>query len=252
MPGHTSADGTAASALSPAQVAAWNRDGYLVLDRFIDGELLAALRDAYDEVLSGAVEASGDRMLGEITRQVMNPSDAHPLFEDNPAVRAGLAIASQLLGKDGVARSFDMLIYKPPGHPHPTPWHQDMAYTARPFATAGMPILLATVQFWLPLDDVDEENGCMRFIPGRHTGPLLEHHVASGDPEDEGRLLALPHPEEQLDLTAAVTAAIPAGGVTMHSFGTPHYTGANRSADRPRRAYIFNIADPAPFAALHS
>src|SRR5579884_2539570 len=233
MPGNTLANHPASPTLSPAQAEAWNRDGFLVLDRFIDSDVLAALRGAYDEVLSGAVEAAGDRMLGEITRQVMNPSEAHPLFDDNPAVGAGLGIARQLLGTEEVARTFDMLIFKPPGHPHPTPWHQDMAYTARPFAVAGTPVLLATVQFWLPLDDVDDENGCMQFVPGRHTGPLLEHYVASGDPDDEGRLLALPHPEEQLDLTTAVTAAIPAGGVTMHSFGTPHYTGPNRSAARP-------------------
>ena len=39
-----------------------------------------------------------------------------------------------------------------------------------------------------------------------------------------------------------VVAEIPAGAATMHSYGTPHYTGANRSRDRHRRAYIFNVA----------
>lgn len=228
--------------LAPEQVEAWHRDGFLVLERFCDDDILAELRRAYDEILSREVEAAGDRMLGGITRQVMLPSSAHPTFDRNPAVRAGIHIGRRLFEADDVVRTFDMLIYKPPGHPHDTPWHQDMAYAGRPFAEAGTPIVLASIQFWIPLDDVDAENGCMQFVPGYHTRPLLEHHVASGDPDDEGRLLALVDPSAQIDLSAAVTAEIPAGGATLHSYGTPHYTGPNRSADRPRRAYIFNIA----------
>ena len=70
----------------------------------------------------------------------------------------------------------------------------------------------------------------------------------SGDPSDEGRLLALVEPESQLDLSTAVVATIRAGGATLHFFGTPYYTGPNRSADRQRRAYIFNLATTRAFA----
>jgi ectoine hydroxylase-related dioxygenase (phytanoyl-CoA dioxygenase family) len=119
-----------------------------------------------------------------------------------------------------------------------------MAYTALPFAEAGTTNTLESIQFWVPLDDVDAENGTMQFVAGHHDGALLEHYVASGDPDDEGRLLALVDPESQLDLSTAVVAEIPAGGATMHFYGTPHYTGPNRSAERHRRAYIFNVATP--------
>jgi ectoine hydroxylase-related dioxygenase (phytanoyl-CoA dioxygenase family) len=227
--------------LTDDQVEAWDRDGFCVLERFCDEQTLGSLREAYDEILDREVEAAGDRMLGGITRQVMLPSTSHPAFDRNPAVRVGIHIGRQLFGSPDVVRFFDMLIYKPPGHPHDTPWHQDMAYSGLPFAEPGTPIMLDSIQFWIPLDDVDEENGCMRFAPGYHKLPLLEHHVASGDPSDEGRLLALTDPASQVDLSKAVTAEIPAGGATLHSYGTPHYTGPNLSADRPRRAYIFNV-----------
>ena len=228
--------------LTTEQVEAWNVDGFLVLERFIDDDTLSTLRGAYDDILSREVEAAGDRMLGGVTRQVMLPSSAHPAFDRNPVVRKGVHIGRQLFGTKEVSRTFDMLIYKPPGHPHDTPWHQDMAYAGRPVARAGSKIILESIQFWIPLDDVDLETGCMQFVPGYQVQPLLEHHVASGDPDDDGRLLALVDPPAQVDLSKSVVAEIPAGAATMHSYGTPHYTGPNRSPDRHRRAYIFNVA----------
>lgn len=233
---------TSTRQLSPAEIEQYDNDGFLVLPEFVDQPSLEPLREAYDEILDREVEAAGDRMLGGITRQVMLPSQAHPTFDVNDALAAGMRAAQQALRHDDVVRTFDMLIFKPPGHPHPTPWHQDMSYAGSPVAPAGATIPLTNIQFWVALDDADEENGCMHFIAGQHVKPLLEHRVASGAPDDEGRLLALVDPDSQLDLSQAVCAAIPAGGATMHSFGTPHYTPPNRSAGRPRRAYIFNIA----------
>jgi ectoine hydroxylase-related dioxygenase (phytanoyl-CoA dioxygenase family) len=234
--------------LTREQLDALRRDGFLILEEFVDDKTLAVLRAAYDEILTRDIHASGDRMLGDVTRQVMRPSSVHPTFDSNPAFLRGIEIARQVFATGEVSRSYDMLIYKPPGHPHDTPWHQDMAYSEQPFAAPGTTNTLEAMQFWIPLDDVDAENGCMQFAPGYHDRPLLEHHVVSADPTDEGRLLALVDPESQLELSTTVVAPIPAGGATMHFHGTPHYTGPNRSADRQRRAYIFTIATTGTFA----
>jgi ectoine hydroxylase-related dioxygenase (phytanoyl-CoA dioxygenase family) len=236
--------------LDSHQVEAWERDGFLVLEDFLDDDVLDELRRGYDEVIDGQVHVEGDRLLGGITRQVMLPSSAHATFDRNPAVRAAVRIGRQLFGTPDVHRSFDMLIYKPPGHPHETPWHQDMAYAGRPTAPAGTPIADGSIQVWVALDDADEENGCMHFVPGRHREPLLEHRVASADPDDPGRLLELADPGRDLDLSAVVAAPLRAGGCTMHTQGTPHYTPPNRSTVRPRRAYIFNVATDAGMRGL--
>lgn len=225
--------------LTDEQQSRYQRDGFLAIEELVDRETLETLRAAYDDVL--AADSAGDRMLGGITRQVMMPSTAHPAFDANPAVVAATEIAEHVFGTRAF-RFFDMLIYKPAGHPHETPWHQDMSYAEMPVAPAGQPIPLDTIQFWVALDDVDEENGCMHFVPGVHEDPLLEHLVASGDPNEPSRLLALVDPQNQVDLATVVPAPLRAGGATMHSYGTPHYTPPNRSVDRPRRAYIFNIA----------
>jgi hypothetical protein len=220
-------------------VEAFRRDGYGSVTELARPGTIAALREAYDRVIDS--DFGGHRKLGGITRQVMQPCLADPVFDDNEALDNGMAIARELLGTADVSRTFDMLIYKPPGHPHPTPWHQDAAYGGRPFAPEGTGIVNNTVQFWVALDDADEENGCMHFVPARHTGRLLEHRVASGDPDDVSRLLELTDPSRDLDLSTTVAVPLRAGGSTFHTGGTPHYTPPNRSTSRPRRAYIFNI-----------
>jgi len=100
------------------------------------------------------------------------------------------------------------------------------------------------------LDDVDEHMGCMEFIPGVYHKPMPEHFVSSGDPEDEGRLLAMVNPERDLDLLTRVACPLKAGGATVHGYATPHYTGPNRSSTRGRPAFIFSFANPDALANI--
>lgn len=170
--------------LTDAEVRSWEDDGFVVKQSFADEDTLASLRDAYADILDA--DAQGDRMLGGITRQIMVPSAAHPTFNKNPLIKLGKEVVGQLSGATEIVRVFDMLIYKPAGHPHETPWHQDMSYTQMPYAPAGTVPAKGLVQFWVPLDDVDEDNGCMQFIPGQHEKPMLPHYVAGGDPRTTG------------------------------------------------------------------
>ena len=225
--------------LTDDQIDDFATQGFLVIDRVVADPVVETLRIAYQRLLDDPTLARGDRYLGGLTRQIMVPSLADPTFDRNEAVDALADVARQLTGRP-VKRLFDMLIYKGPGHPHETPWHQDMAYAETPFAPAGTYTPAAVLQFWLALDDADAENGCMHFIGGQHRQPLLEHCVASGEPEDEGRLLAIRDAETVLDMDRVVPAPLAAGGCTVHAYGTPHYTPPNRS-NRPRRAYILNF-----------
>ena len=224
--------------------AKFRRDGFAVIPQLADAGTVAALRDVYDGMLDGRVPCPGtDRQLGGITRQIMVPHLHHPVFTDNPAVREARRISAELMGCADPQFFFSMLIYKPGGHPHATPWHQDMAYAHMPFTRAGTTWPGDVVaQFWLALDDVDETMGCMEFIPTGQQQPMPEHHVASGDPTDDGRLLAIVDPAARLDLAQAVKCPLPAGSATVHGYTTPHYTGPNRSA-RGRRAFIFSFAN---------
>jgi ectoine hydroxylase-related dioxygenase (phytanoyl-CoA dioxygenase family) len=229
----------------------YRRDGFAVVPQLADPDTLAAFREIYDGMLDGTIPCPGtDRELGGLTRQIMMPHLHHPLFAQNPALDVARDLARDLTGVQDPQFLFSMLIYKPAGHPHDTPWHQDVSYSGRPFTPAGTKWPFDVIcQFWLALDDVDETMGCMEFIPGEHLKPMHPHVVASGDPDDEGRLLAIEAPELELPLQTAVRCPLPAGSATVHGYTTPHYTGPN-SGTRGRRAYIFSFADMARLQEL--
>jgi ectoine hydroxylase-related dioxygenase (phytanoyl-CoA dioxygenase family) len=227
---------TAASPLTDAEVDRFWSDGFIRLPSLVDDESLAQLRARCDRVLRRDLACAGDRRLGDLIRQVMWPSRSDPGFVEHAGMRRAIDIGRQLLARQ-VAFTFDMLIVKEPGDLHETPWHQDWSYSERPCAPAGKPIPNTKLQFWVALDDAEVENGCLHFVPGAHRGRLREHVVAAGDPADDSRLLALR--DQRGD--GAVACPLPAGGCTIHVEGTPHYAGGNRTADRRRRAFIFNL-----------
>jgi ectoine hydroxylase-related dioxygenase (phytanoyl-CoA dioxygenase family) len=225
------------SILTSEQINSFWKDGFLSLPAFLDQSSLRQLQDLCDRALRGDLDCgAGDRKLGGLVRQIMHPSRYHKGFTDHAGMKSAYSIAKQLLGCEPEF-PFDMIMSKGPGDLHETPWHQDWSYSAIPFAPEGTPIPNTKLQFWVALDDVDRNNGCMQFLRGMHHGLLKQHVVASGDPKEDSRLLAL----SSIDSTNAVVCPLPAGGCTIHVEGTPHFTGGNLTANRQRRAYIFNL-----------
>lgn len=228
------------------QVEEMRSKGFTSIGRLLAPDLVAELAGHYDTVLSGEVDCGDDfRMLGGVTRQVMRPAKHYAPLAESGVVEAARRVAAAILGIDDPPFLYDMMIFKPAGHLMETPWHQDLSYYEQPFTPAGRVSPNAFVQVWIAVDDADEENGCMHFVPHVHVEPLRPHYVHSGDPTYEGRLLAMENPEVELDLSTMEPRPLPAGGATFHYENTPHYTPGNRSADRPRRAYIVNFHDPA-------
>jgi len=226
--------------LSAAEVDRFWHDGFLSVPRLIDAAEVDRLREAYDDLIEFRVESPTDRNLGGITRQVLVPSMVHPVFDQNAALESAREVMRDLFDCSTANRTYDMLIDKPAGHPHETPWHQDAAYFERPFTKPGFTIPLRSIQFWVALDPVDVDNGCMQFAPGRHHAGTFEHVVVSGHAEDDGRLIGAADPQE-MGAADAVAVPLDSGGATFHTALTPHYTGPNTTVDRPRRAYIFNL-----------
>ena len=68
----------------------------------------------------------------------------------------------------------------------------------------------------------------MRFKPGSHRGPIVPHRSPGGDNRVNG-LEAI-----GIDDADLIACPLPAGGATIHHFGTLHATGGNNS-DVPRR-----------------
>ena len=91
------------------------------------------------------------------------------LWEDFPGVRPlmfhpGLGAAlGALLGAERVRLWHDQALYKEPGG-RETDAHQDHAYW--PIAEAD------TITAWIPLTEIDDETGCMGYVPGSHLGDV--------------------------------------------------------------------------------
>jgi len=235
------------------QIAQFRSAGFVSFPRLIDGGTLDTLRAAYDELIEVGARGDGslDRRLGGLTRQIMRPECSHAAFHhNNPACTKALEVTRALTGWKDPGFYYSQLLYKPPGHPHATPWHQDVAYGAMPFVAPGTRQPRFMLTFWVALDDADEDNGCMHFYPQVHGGETLPHRVAAGDCEDEGRMLALVH-DEWMDTSQVACCPIPAGGATVHDASTLHFTPANKS-NRARRAYIVCIAESGFLRSLRS
>jgi phytanoyl-CoA hydroxylase len=124
-----------------------------------------------------------------------------------------VGFASDLVGRP-VEFWYDQFLAKPPERSVPTSWHQDEGYWGRNLADRG-------ITCWIPLQDVDEANGCMHFIDRGHRGDVLEHRRVEGVQSD----LLVCEP----DVDRTVPCPIARGSVTFHHSRMPHMTTANRS-----------------------
>jgi hypothetical protein len=112
-------------------------------------------------------------------------------------------ICQDLIGGD-VRLYWDQSVYKKTGKEQEFPWHQDNGYT---FIEPQQYLTL-----WIPLVDVDEQNGCPWIAPGLHRRGTLEHWLT-------------PIGYKCLEHAAdAVSVAAKAGDVIAFSSLSPHRT----------------------------
>jgi ectoine hydroxylase-related dioxygenase (phytanoyl-CoA dioxygenase family) len=137
-------------------------------------------------------------------------------------------VAHQLLSGHAFC-DYDHAIFKPPHAGADVGWHQDLVFAPE---RESVP----EVHIWLALQDVDETNGCMRFIPtGGRTG-LVPHHRRGHSPRAHARVA------EGVDEATAVSCPLAAGMATVHTPATLHSTGPNTS-DHVRAAWILHFVD---------
>ena len=121
--------------------------------------------------------------------------------------------ATRLMGRP-VQFWYNLLLIKPPRDGARTWWHQDEG------CIGGSPEDLI-ITCWIPLQDVDEENGCMRFLDrGHRLGILPGLHETGG----RSGLAAC-----GVDESGVVSVPLRAGGMTWHHGKTPHASPPNLS-----------------------
>ncbi len=215
--------------LSADQVDSYIRQGFLTLAQCCEatelrqiGTILRALfqrragRDEGNQFDMLSLDADDQDAMQP---QIINPGVYAPALLKTAYFRRIQAIARQLLGPDAQF-SFDHSILKPANRAVATPWHQDEAHHQDALFHREQ------ISFWLPLQDVSEDNGCMRYLPGSQLGPLLPHRSLDDDP----RIHAIECPPQYFDESAASAQPLAAGGCILHHGRTLHSALPNRTA----------------------
>ena len=131
-------------------------------------------------------------------------------------------LVAEMLGAPPLL-SGDQIFMKPPHFGSAKPYHQDNFYFQ---CDPGDGVVTA----WIALDDVREENGCLRYIDGSHKGPILPHEAVPGEPYN------LVPPPNLIDLDKESLALVRKGGVVFHHSQALHTSHRNES-DQWRRGY---------------
>lgn len=207
----------------------FDRDGFVVVRQFLDQNELAELAAQLDryirDVVPGLSDAHAfyqDRSRPETLKQMqfMNVDRFFAGYTAHPKWRT---LAETLVGEAATCESPEWF-NKPPGVDHPTPPHQDNYY----FNLAPPNV----VTIWLALDQVGEENGCLRYLPGSHLRGFRPHArsnvlgfsqaITDFGPQDEAA-------ERKIHFAP--------GDAVAHHGMTIHRAEPNRSPTLNRRAF---------------
>lgn len=154
-----------------------------------------------------------------------------PGFHDLLWAPAYRMAAYQLMG--GTFKLFhDQLFCKPAKHGGVVAWHQDFSYW-----TFTKPMNHLTC--WIGLDDANDENGCLYFVPGSHKWGLLPVTGLTGDMESVRKVL---DDEQVVAFDNKVANILPKGYASFHHPQTMHGSYENKS-ERSRRAIVLNSMD---------
>lgn len=229
--------------LSPEQITAYQRDGYLVLPDVLTEAELALLEPTFQRFITGQVPGMGRdfcdmsgpygrafedfNLVNAVLPRVYDPSLVGNAFE-----RCASSIAQQLIGEDATLDYDQFLAKRPRRTAAIFAWHQDLGYWP-----TGTPDT-RTVTCSLALDDATLENGCLQVVPGSHLEPQLRPHRPSAwntSPElrEEAHTLTV----ELTPADTVVSLPVRRGGITVHNERIVHGSPGN-GTDGWRRTYV--------------
>jgi len=255
--------------MNPAQIAAYNRDGFLVLENFISAEACDRLRSRAEELVRefdprGIISIfstheqtrtsddyfleSGDRVrfffeenafnsdgtLRQSKEQSINKighalHDLDPVFERFSRTKEIEQLVHDL-GIDDPLLLQSMYIFKQPRIGGEVTCHQDATFLfVEPLRMVGL---------WFALEDATIENGCLWAIPGGHKLGLKSRFMRV---EGGGTRFEIfddsPWPEERLQPLEVKKGTL----IVLHPL-LLHLSRENRSS-KSRHAYTLHIID---------
>lgn len=237
---------TPAPVVTPEQVAAYHRDGFVVIEDVLDADDILALRRVTDELVEASRTVTAHNAVYDLepthsaaeprVRRIKMPHLVHPVY-DRVMRHPRILQALQVLMNPSVRFDISKLNLKSAGYGAAVEWHQDWAFyphTNDDLAAVGV-----------MMDDMLLENGPLLCIPGSHRGPVFDHHDADGV-----FCGAMDPTRGEVDYHRAVACTGRAGSISIHHARTVHGSAVNTSRV-PRRLLLleYRAADAWPLMA---
>lgn len=239
------------------EIATFWRDGVVCLRDILPVALVEAMGTPIDAMLEAGEAADlsemADALEGAGAAPLVDPSLAtadrprgkfragtdhwitHQEFADFAISSPIPEIVAALLRSDRVWLYEDSVLVKEPGTRERTGFHQDMAY----FHLDGEQVCTT----WIPLDQVDDASGAVRFVVGSHLDDTTYRpNMFVSDmqlPGTDG--VAVPDFDD-VHGASIVSFETGPGDLTVHHARTIHGAGANTTTDRRRRAISIRYA----------
>ncbi len=258
--------------LNQSQLAAFRRDGFLLLPDFVDDAACLALRERAIELARKNVPPPGQATIFTADGRALHAAEQY-FLTSGEAIRC--FFEKDAFGQDGRLRSDAHLCLNKLGHAmhdldpvfdafSRTPALRAVAdsigirdprllqsmYIFKQARIGGEVVChtdhtylwtepASVVGFWFAIDDATTENGCMWALPGGHRLPVrARSKLNSARTATELEILdPEPYPSEGLVPLEAKRGTL----VLLHG-ALPHRSGPNLS-DRPRHAYTLHAID---------
>ena len=228
--------------LSDSQIAAFQRDGHLILRGVSSPEEAAKYRTAILEGVrrhTAQVRPLAERdTYGKAFLQVANLWTEDETVREFVLARRFAKIAADLMGVEGVRIYHDQALFKEAGGGY-TPWHQDQQY----WPLDGV----KTLTLWMPLVNAGESMGTLHLASGSQTAGDLGSLPISDASEAELTQYVI-----QQGFPVVRSGAMAAGDATFHSGWTLHGAPGNSSETTREVMTIIYFEDGARISAPDS
>lgn len=199
---------------------AFERDGYFFPVNVLDAQAVHHCREHLLQIINSKHASKlGNR--GQINNLHVFSPYVNEIIR-NPAI---LSAVGKIIGPNLLVWSTGIFL-KDADSDSFVSWHQDLTY----WGLSSDQLVSA----WLALSEVNEDNGCMRFLPGSHHLGQLPHEDVI-DPENlltRGQQACI-----DINESESVKVELQAGQASLHHGHLLHCSGSNRS-DQPRLGLV--------------
>jgi ectoine hydroxylase-related dioxygenase (phytanoyl-CoA dioxygenase family) len=249
----------------------YEKDGYVRIPKDIfclDESTIDALKKEFEKLFRGQfyngiypdeIHWREGLSKDNVTREICNGWKASHVISNIVCSERIGRLAASLTGWNSTRIGQDDIIHKPPLS-NAVGFHQDGAYISDNF----VPRANNCVTMWIAVDDADEENGALQYVPGSHRWPCRPvadvsassfHTVVDSNSQSDAdsssvisdQYKPLLHAAQRLQkeseqvLQSIETVSVRAGEMVVHHQRLWHGSGPNRSTTRTRRALVAHL-----------